>query len=136
MTETVWVAPNEEGHEAERREQKLVIAYQQHLEARGVSAGRLKIVPPGEHKPLFSDLYSAELDLLVEAKGTGTRGAVRMAIGQLADYRRFVDPTPTCAVLVPGEPRPDLRALLDAEGVAAIWQDGSGFADTRDGSFA
>jgi hypothetical protein len=136
MTEKAWVAPSSEGHEAERREQKLVLAYQRRLEQRGAMVGRLKIVPDGEHKPIFTDLYVADLNLLVEAKGTGERGSVRMAIGQLADYRRFVDPTPNCAVLLPQRPRPDLLALLDAEGIVAIWQEDSGFVDNRDGMFA
>lgn len=135
MTEKTWVAPKSEGHEADRREQRLVLAYQAHLAARGIRADRLKIVPPGERKPLFTDLQVPAFNLLVEAKGTGERGAIRMAIGQLADYRRFVKPVPTCAVLLPQRPRPDLLALLQAEGIEVIWQDGSGFADTRAGAF-
>jgi hypothetical protein len=81
MTEKAWVAPSAEGHEAERREQKLVLAYSKRLEDRGVDVRRLKLVPDGEHKPIFTDLYRADLGLLVEAKGTGERGAIRTAIG-------------------------------------------------------
>ena len=33
-----------------------------------------------------------------------------MAIGQLADYRRFIEARPSCAVLLPERPRPDLEA--------------------------
>jgi hypothetical protein len=135
LTEKTWVAPNAEGHEAERREQKLVLTYRDHLLRRGVDATRLKLVPDGEHKPLFTDLYSADLNLLVEAKGTGERGSIRMALGQLADYRRFISPTPMCAILLPQPPRPDLAALLKAENVVAIWQDGARFEDSVGGTF-
>lgn len=78
LTEKTWVAPSVEGHEAERREQKLVLAYRDRLLQRGVDAVRLELVPDGEHKPLFTDLYSTDLNLLVEAKGTGERGSIRM----------------------------------------------------------
>ena len=136
LTEKTWVAPSAEGHEAERREQKLVLAYRDRLLQSGVDAVRLKLVPDGEHKPLFTDLYSSTLNLLVEAKGTGERGSIRMAIGQLADYRRFINPAPTCAILLPQRPRPDLAALLEAEDVVAIWQACAGFEDSSGGTFA
>lgn len=47
--------------------------------------------------------------------------SVRMAIGQLADYRRFVDPQ-IQALLVPSQPRPDLLTLLGTEGISVIWE--------------
>lgn len=57
-----------------------------------------------------------------------------MAIGQLADYKRFADPNARPAILVPETPRPDLLALLESEGIAAIWPTESGFEDTDSGS--
>lgn len=77
----------------------------------------------------------ATANTLVEAKGSVSRQAIRMALGQLADYRRFADPDAKRAVLVPESPRPDLLALLDAEGVAAIWPVNDGFTDTDGGTF-
>jgi hypothetical protein len=62
-------------------------------------------------KPLYSDLYVAGV-LLVEAKGTIERGAVRMALGQLLDYGRFVPKEVRRAVLLPSEPRRDVLALI------------------------
>jgi hypothetical protein len=47
---------------------------------------RLKIKPVGEALPLYSDLYDSQLRLIIEAKGTVTRDAIRMAVGQLLDY--------------------------------------------------
>ena len=40
---------------------------------------------------MFCDLYDKTTRTLYEAKGTTTRMAMRMAIGQLADYARFAD---------------------------------------------
>ena len=39
-----------------------------------------------EAKPLFTDAFVEDLNLLVEAKGSLDRQAVHMAIGQLVDY--------------------------------------------------
>ena len=134
-TERTWVQPDREPYEAERREQKLLLRLKAHLEARGHRTCRLKIVPPGEAKPLFSDLLDRTTHCLIEAKGTVERGALRMAIGQLADYSRFVDGKPVRAVLVPERPRADLLAMLVSQDIAVIWPAGpSGFEDTVGGN--
>jgi hypothetical protein len=102
----------------------------------GSRIARHLIRPEGEAKPMFSDLYDATRNNLLEARGTVTREAIRMAIGQLADYRRFIDPRPSCGVLLPERPRPDLETLLSTESVAMVWpiEDGK-FADNRAGAF-
>jgi hypothetical protein len=134
-TEKAFVEPSREPYEAERREQQLVIALRDHLRTRQHEVCRLKIVPPGEAKPLFSDLLDRTTGTLVEAKGSTERGAIRMAIGQLADYKRFMDPPPNhLAVLLPSRPRPDLQALLTEEHIEVIWPTDGGFDDTTDGS--
>ena len=66
-------------------------------------------------KPIFCDLRDTTDDLLVEAKGTVTRNAIRMAVGQLADYERFVEPTPRLAVLVTWLSRAGTARRLGAE---------------------
>jgi hypothetical protein len=129
-TEKAFVAPSHELHEAERREQALVLAFRQHLLDNGHQVERLKIVPPGEAKPLFSDLIDRTTNTLYEAKGTVERGAIRMAIGQLLDYSRFVQPSPRLAVLLPSAPRPDLRELLQGVGVDVVWRHGDRFVDS------
>jgi hypothetical protein len=132
-TEKAFVDPSREPYEAERREQKLVLAYRAHLERAGHVVYRLKITPQGEAKPLFSDLYDETDNVLIEAKGTAHRAAVRMAIGQLADYRRFVSGDAQLAILLPAEPRQDLRNLCEAEGISLIWPDGTGWDKQSDG---
>ncbi len=123
-TEKAFVAPSRQEYEAERREQRLVLAFLERLRKEGHSVDRLKIVPPGEAKPLFCDLIDNTTHTLYEAKGTVERGAIRMAIGQLLDYARFVQPRPRLAVLVPARPRADLMELLASADVGVIWQEG------------
>jgi len=128
-TEKAFVAPSRQEHEAERREQKLVLAFQEQLVRQGHSVDRLKIVPPGEAKPLFCDLIDNTTNTLYEAKGSVERGSVRMAIGQLLDYARFVQPRARLAVLLPSRPRADLLELLASADVEVVWQEGKRFAD-------
>ena len=58
-----------------------------------------------------------------------------MAIGQLADYSRFLRRRPRQGVLLEAKPHPDLLALLRSEGIGAIWQSGEGFDDDNGGEF-
>lgn len=63
----------------------------------------------------------------MEAKGSTDRVAIRMAIGQLVDYRRFVDSSTRCAVLLPSLPRADLIKLIHAAGMAIYYPEGATF---------
>lgn len=126
-TEKSFVAPSHAEYEAERREHQLVERYHMYLRGQRHAVCRLKILPRGEAKPIFCDLFDQTANMLVEAKGTVTRNAVRMAIGQLADYKRFVDPAPRLAILLPTAPRADLCDLLTAEGIEVVWPVGSAF---------
>lgn len=136
QTEKAYVAPNDEPYEAERREQRLVLLLEAHLTSIGHETCRQRILPPGETRPLFTDLYDTTIGMLVEAKGTVERGSIRMAIGQLADYKRFIDDGHPnhLAVLVPSEPRGDLCELLSQQGIDLIYPTGAGFEDSTGGS--
>ena len=112
---------------AERREAALVREYAAHLRRAGHTVSRLRIVPAGEAKPLYTDLYDSTDGELVEAKGAVTREAVRMAIGQLADYSRFITPAPRLTVLLPSEPRRDLRDLLAAARLDVVFPANEGW---------
>ncbi|MGA2455325.1 MAG: restriction endonuclease [Solirubrobacteraceae bacterium] len=129
-TERAFLAPDQKADEAERREHALLLAFRDHLLRKGHDVCRLKLVPPGEAKPLFSDLMDRTTNTLFEAKGTVERGSIRMAVGQLLDYSRFVQPRPRMAVLVPTPPREDLRAFLRSAGVEIVWRDGRRFRDS------
>ncbi|MYR41587.1 restriction endonuclease [Streptomyces sp. SID5910] len=126
-TEKTFVDPNRDPYEAERRESKLVLDFSAYLRAKGYRVNRQRILPPGdETRPLLTDLYVPDLDLLIEAKGSVTRENVRMALGQLIDYNRFVD-AKYRAILVPSNPRPDLKDLVKAAGQVIIWPEGNGY---------
>jgi hypothetical protein len=135
-TERAYVEPNGEPYEAERREQKLVTKLEDHLRALGHKIGRNQIVPPGEIRPLLTDLYDSTLGMVVEAKGTVERNAIRMAIGQLLDYSRFVEggAPKYRAVLVPRRPREDLCDLLSVAGIEVIYPTDGGFEDSTGGA--
>jgi hypothetical protein len=61
-----------------------------------------------------------------EAKGTVERGSVRMALGQLLDYKRFVSGA-RCALLVPSKPRSDILELVRSAGMELYWPENVGF---------
>jgi hypothetical protein len=135
-TERAFISPSHEPYEAERREQRLVLELETFLRRRDHDVSRKRIVPPGEARPLFTDLFDATTGTLIEAKGTVERNAIRMAIGQLADYKRFVENgrPRNLAVLVPSRPRRDLHELLISQGIELIYPGGDGFEDSTGGS--
>ncbi len=128
-TERTYVEPHREPYEAERRESGLVQALATQLRAADHEICRLQIVPKGEFKPLFTDLYDVTADALIEAKGSVTRETIRMAIGQLADYARFV-PTARKVILLPSRPRPDLEELVRSQSIDLIWEVDGAFDST------
>jgi hypothetical protein len=136
MTERFFVEPSSQLYEADRREQRLVLELEKHLKAFGHEVWRHKFLPPGEARPILTDLFDGTSGTLVEAKGTVERGAIRMAIGQLADYRRFVgdDDLVHLAVLVPREPRKDLCDLLASQEIDYIYPTEEGFSDSTGGA--
>ncbi|MEU1946189.1 restriction endonuclease [Streptomyces sp. NPDC020125] len=127
QTERMLVTSKTREREAERREAPLVTAYRDYLVQRGHTVARKKIIPAGEVRPLYTDLFDATDQILIEAKGSVAREAVRMAIGQLYDYRRYIKPTPSLAVLLPSRPRQDLIDLCNVSGARVIWPDGTAF---------
>lgn len=86
--------------------------YRRHLLELGHTS-RLKVIPPGEGAPIYSDLWDESTDELVEAKSSVTRDQIRKAVGQLLDYGRFVHPR-TLTILVPRRPRADLVAYANS----------------------
>jgi hypothetical protein len=49
-----------------------------------------------------------------------------MAIGQLADYCRLVEPVPSKVALMPERPRADLVALAATQDIAVMWPSNDG----------
>jgi hypothetical protein len=119
-----------------REEQRLVREYARYLERRGRTVYRHRLVVPGSDGPLYSDLYEEDRRHLVEAKARVSRPAIRMAIGQLADYARLIEPRPKRrGVLLPDRPSDDLIGLLASQSIDAIWRKGAGWTDNAGGAY-
>jgi hypothetical protein len=123
--ETAFV-PDIPAHEIALRERRLVRDYRDHMLKKGLNLKPYAIqLPDGD--AIACDLYDKKRGVLVEAKSIMSRECVRMAIGQIADYSRFLR-THTSAVLLARRPRRDLEKLLKSQHINAIWQ-------TDDGGF-
>lgn len=107
----------------EQNESRLLKAYERHL-GRQLTIQTIKL-PSGER--LVSDGYDATTNTLIEAKATADRASIRMAMGQLLDYSRFVAPLPHLIILVPQRPTDDLLALGAANGMKVAYKAGSEF---------
>ena len=121
------------GHDivASRREQGLVLAYVEYLESQGHTVSRGKYRPDGSDSVLASDLVDETDRVLYEAKGDVRRASVRMAIGQLLDYRRFEPPSTSLAVLLPRMPVQDLIDLILTVPASAVWRTTDSFASLQ-----
>ncbi|WP_124778934.1 MULTISPECIES: hypothetical protein [Micromonospora] len=86
---------------------------------------RHRISIPGSKGYLFTDVFDALTFELIEAKSSASRNSVRLAIGQLLDYARFVSYR-RLAVLLPSLPDDDLCDLLTSLGIACIYEAASG----------
>ncbi|MBF6360802.1 hypothetical protein IU436_23785 [Nocardia farcinica] len=103
-----------------RPENRLVLDFCRHLQRRNHSVQRLAIRHTAGHKPLFTDIWVDTASLLIEAKVHPNRDSIRAAIGQMADYTRFL-PTPRRAILLSGRPEKDLIDLAHSQQCALIW---------------
>jgi hypothetical protein len=128
-----YEATSSAGGRRSRVESELVATYADYMIARGHEVVGRHYRSADESRPLRADMMVRDLNVLVEAKASDARYAVRMAVGQLFDYRRFEVSRPQLAVLVPREPIPDLTRLLEGLSIGCVWPRGSGFADTVDG---
>lgn len=133
LTERTLVEGDREPYEVERNEHRLIRRLVEDLELQGHDVCRLQFRPPGEPAPLYCDVFDKTTNTLYEAKGTVTRAAMRMAIGQLADYARLVDPAPSRVILMPEQPRADLVSLASSQGIDVAWPAETGFASSMNG---
>ncbi len=60
---------------------------------------------------------------------------MREAIGQLFDYQRYYDRSPSLALLLPKRPLPTMMELFGKKRIAVIWQTPKGqFRDSLKGA--
>jgi hypothetical protein len=82
----------------------------------------------GSGRNLLTDIYDLEARRLYEAKSSAGRADVRMAIGQLLDYRRYLDvPGLVCVVLLPERPAEDLGELIGLVGFELVFEEDGAF---------
>ncbi|MBW9110665.1 hypothetical protein [Microbacterium ureisolvens] len=110
------------GGMAVRRESQLVDEFIAHQV--GHTFSRWAINLPTERTRLLTDIYDEADHTLYEAKAIAGRSDLRMAVGQLYDYRRHVHVEDLrCAVLLPERPTADLRDLLHDAGLGLAFRE-------------
>lgn len=99
------------GSTATREEARLVSNFEAWLRSQGHEVMRVRIKIPGERHTLVTDPFDVTAGILYEAKSGIDRATVRLGIGQLLDYLRFV-PGATGCLLLPSEPSDDIKSLI------------------------
>ncbi len=121
---------------AKRDEQQLVNEFVDALRRRQISAERLRY-DSGEGI-FYCDVYVGDRGHLIEAKSSTSREDIRMAIGQLFDYKRLTQQAGKVvrrvAVLLPERPATDMLELLTSLNIGVIWRNGRAFSDNCGGA--
>ena len=79
----------------------------------------------------WTDGWCEDEQMLIEAKSSSSRNHLRLAIGQLMDYRRHIKPRPKkLAILVPTKPQEDLIDLILELEIQLIYKEGNTFIST------
>lgn len=124
---TNFEVPAQDAKQGKKVEAELVNAFKSVLTARGHEGQRFRIYAPGAKQPMFTDIFDKTENILYEAKASANRVDVRGALGQILDYRRFVN-VDACYVLLPDRPAQDLVDLLALHDVGVVFRtDGSHF---------
>ncbi|MFJ3434757.1 hypothetical protein ACIPMU_14525 [Streptomyces cyaneofuscatus] len=116
---------NGAARQALRPENELVLSFCEFLDRNGYPTRRLQIRHTANHASLFTDIWVDSAFLLIEAKARPERREVSDAIGQMADYTRFL-PNPQRAILLSASPKADVIELAHAERCAVIWPSSKG----------
>jgi hypothetical protein len=121
--------PSREPTVFQRLEGALVARFVQFKSKQGIVLRSIRFQPLNWLGALRCDLYDADKSMLIEAKANCDRESIRLAIGQLADYRRLYGQPCRTAVLLPYRPHPDLIDLMNSQQVLPIWEDGDTFKE-------
>ena len=85
---------------------------------------RLAIQPAGSSTTLYTDVWDPDERELFEVKSSASRQSIRMAVGQLLDYRRYIaGDEPKCVVVIPEDPGEDLRQFVLGVGMDLMFWD-------------
>ncbi|MFE2939039.1 hypothetical protein ACFXKG_08260 [Streptomyces sp. NPDC059255] len=114
-----------------RKKALLIESYVARLEAQGHSVGSFQIKIEGHTSTLRTDFFDATDYVLYEAQGSSDRDAVRIALGRLLDYRRYIkldnrEYEPKSVALLPSRPDADMEILLASHGTSLIYREDDG----------
>lgn len=105
------------GSVAQRVEAKMVTQFEGWLRSQGHELERLRILIPGERHALITDTFDRTEKILYEAKSGSDRATIRLGVGQVLDYLRFL-PNARGRLLLPDEPTSDLKAYITSCGLS------------------
>lgn len=108
-----------------QKEAQLTTRFQAYLEQRDSKVKRYRIVPAGSSVALFTDIADTTHNIVYEAKGSADRMSVRLALGQILDYGRYVRGS-RLAVLLPDIPAADLVELVESLDVGCVVESADG----------
>jgi len=115
----------------EQKEMELVKRYKKYLKQNNLGVlerNKIEINSSDESVVLETDGWIDETQTLIEAKASSKRSDIRMAIGQLMDYKRHHLPKPeNLAVLLPTQPREDLIDLIFSQNIEIIFEEDKKF---------
>ncbi|MFJ6841070.1 hypothetical protein ACIQRE_00195 [Streptomyces griseoluteus] len=117
--------------DGERPETRLSKTFERYLITQGYAVHRIRIRHSTECAPLFTDIWVAQLRLLIEAKaGKNLTDDVRYATGQLGQYTRHLPGVMRKAILLPCDPGGELRAFAQFMGADLVWPEGTSWCTT------
>jgi len=93
---------------------------------------RYRLATAGSAGSQFTDIVDATAKILYEAKGVANRMSVRLALGQILDYGRYVKdthPGTELAILLPQHPPADMIELLKSLNIGCIVEQSGAFID-------
>lgn len=128
---SAYLVPAAASKEAVRNEQLLVADFDKHLAGIGHQGTRWRI-PTTSNGSLYTDICDSTTGILYEAKAESTRESVRMAIGQLLDYRRYLPGLTGISILLSTAPSQDMLDLLLDLGIGCTHRIHGGFVNALD----
>lgn len=111
--------------ERHRREAALQDRYQHHLIDLGHNVMTYRI-PTASGAVLATDLFDVTADELIEVKSSIDRETLRLALGQILDYERFIRPK-LRTLLVPERPAQEMVDLFSTLAIRVAWPHDDGF---------
>ncbi|MDJ0427276.1 hypothetical protein J2W54_004833 [Rhodococcus fascians] len=122
-----YYVENFSSYRARRAESEMMHRFAATLVKRNSDVSSYQMKVDDGARSLLADVFDHTDNVLYEAKASSSREAVRMALGQLLDYRRHIDSKPAVSMLLPDKPVDDLLALLSEHGVGCVYEDSGRF---------